>query len=65
MLFRFYRHNGICNKHTVDEGASADDEAVEPFKEKLKNIVADNNVCIADETGLYWKSLPNNTVSDK
>lgn len=69
-LFKFYARHDIGNKKMVGESGSADVEAVEPFKEKLKKICLDNDIesfeiYNADETGLYWKALPKNTVTSK
>lgn len=56
--------------HAAGEAASADKEAVELFQEKIKNIEQENEIKMnelynADETGLYWKSLPKKTGTYK
>ena len=50
------------------ECLSAHIEAVEPFKARFLEIVNRQNlnrdqVYICDETGLYWKLMPNKTLA--
>lgn len=44
--------------------------SVEPWCEELKELILENDISKyklhnADETGLHWKSLPNNTLTAK
>ena len=52
------------NKLLHGEGASAPAEDVEPFRQKLNNLIQDEGLLIsqvynADESGLYWRCTPN------
>ena len=54
-LWRFWNHHGIHNKKTQGEAGSADAEAVEPFRRKLRELIrredlSMNQVYNADET---------------
>ena len=65
-LWRFRRRHLLANKRICGETASADRAAVEPFQEKFKKICDDEGLLPHqlynfDETGLYWRALPNNT----
>ncbi|KAJ4447492.1 hypothetical protein ANN_09499 [Periplaneta americana] len=69
-LFRFCKCHNIVNRKVCGESLSADASAVEPFKKKLHSIMKEeglglNQVYNADETGLYWHSLPDNTQASK
>lgn len=62
-LFRFRRRHNITNKNVCAESLSADNEAVEPFRKKLNEILKAENILPSqlynyDETWLYWRSLP-------
>lgn len=59
------RH-GLTNHITHGEAASAPTEEIQPFKDTLKKLMKDESlkrfqVYNADETGLFWRSLPKNT----
>lgn len=67
-LNRFKDRHGINYLKMCGERLSSDVKAVEPFKEKLKNIISDmklNELQIynADESALYWKKLPHRTLT--
>jgi hypothetical protein len=52
------------------ESASADKEAAKAYPEHLKKIIEENGyfpgqVFNADETGLFWKKMPNRTFISK
>jgi len=69
-LFRFKRRHNITNKKICGESLSIDDEIVEPFRIKLNNILKAENILPAQlynfvETGLYWRTLPDNTQASK
>ncbi|KAG7162195.1 Tigger transposable element-derived protein 7-like 73 [Homarus americanus] len=58
----------ISNKRVAGGSASADVASVQPFKEELQKLIRDNDfrryvMYNVDETGLFWKSLPNNTTA--
>ena len=65
-LWRLRNRYGFTNKNAHGEAASADMELVEPFRTKLNKLITDeeldlNQIYNADETGLFWRSLPRNT----
>ncbi|XP_060846462.1 tigger transposable element-derived protein 7-like [Rhopalosiphum padi] len=69
-LFRFGRRHNITNKKICGESLSADNEAVEPFRKKLNDILKAENILPSqlynyDETGLYWRALPDSTQASK
>ncbi|KAG7171328.1 Tigger transposable element-derived protein 7-like 26 [Homarus americanus] len=62
-------HHCLSNKIVVGESRSADVASVEPFRKKLLALI---DKCLlrcqlynGDETGLYWKSVPENTQAAK
>lgn len=65
-LARFKKRFGIRLLKESGEKLSSRDDLVEPFKRKLNQIIINeglthDEVCNADETGLYWKMLPDKT----
>ncbi|XP_069159451.1 tigger transposable element-derived protein 7-like [Procambarus clarkii] len=65
---RFKGWNNIVKRKIVGEILSADESSVEPFKQKLRAYIVANNlysyqVYNTDETGLYWRSLPEKTLA--
>ncbi|GFV72017.1 tigger transposable element-derived protein 1 [Trichonephila clavipes] len=57
-------------KSMKQESATADEGAVKKFPEELAKIIEDGDYTVdqefkADETGLYWKKLPNRTYIAK
>lgn len=69
-LFRFRRRHNMTNKKICGESLSADDETVEPFRKKLNDILKAENILPSqlynyDETGLFWRALPDCTQASK
>ena len=69
-LWRFRNRHGIRNKVERDESGSADIGAVEPFRLKFNRPMEKENLHIgqlynADETAVFWRSLPRNTQAFK
>ncbi|KAG7166500.1 Tigger transposable element-derived protein 7-like 43 [Homarus americanus] len=69
-LWRFRNRHGMCNKITHGEAGSAPTEDIEPFRERLNDLIKSVGLLISqvytgDETGLYWRSLPRNTQAFK
>lgn len=65
-FFRFKNRNALHTIKMTGEAASADTVAAEEFIIKLKNIIdgegyLPEQVFNIDETGLYWKRMPNRT----
>ncbi|XP_069179533.1 tigger transposable element-derived protein 7-like [Procambarus clarkii] len=65
---RFKGRHNIVKRKIVGEKLSADECSVEPFKRKLREYIVANNIYSyqiynADETGLYWRSLPEKTLA--
>ncbi|GFV43305.1 tigger transposable element-derived protein 1 [Trichonephila clavipes] len=62
----FLKRNALHNIKITGESATADEGAAKIFPEELAKIIEDGDnsadeVFNADETGLYWKKLPNRT----
>ncbi|CAM5093099.1 unnamed protein product [Eretmochelys imbricata] len=58
------------NMQTTGEAASANEEAAKAYPEQLKKITEEKGylpeqVFNADETGLFWKKMPNRTYTSK
>ena len=69
-LARFVHRHSLHNLKIVGETASADHSAAESYPEQLKKLIEDKGylpeqVFNADETGLYWKRMPNRTYISK
>ncbi|KAG7157467.1 Tigger transposable element-derived protein 7-like 19 [Homarus americanus] len=69
-LWRFRNRHGMCNKITHGEAGSSPTEDIEPFRERLNDLIKSEGLLISqvyngDETGLYWRSLPRNTQAFK
>ena len=65
-LFTFRTRHCLTDRRSAGEALSADESAVEPFRQKLVRIINESNllhsqIYNADETGLYWKATPSNT----
>ncbi|KAJ8874891.1 hypothetical protein PR048_022781 [Dryococelus australis] len=60
------QRHGIVNKRMVGEALSADTAIVEPFGKRLQALIDSEELTHAqlynaNETGLFWHSLPENT----
>ncbi|GFU10090.1 tigger transposable element-derived protein 1 [Trichonephila clavipes] len=69
-LTGFLKRNALHNIKITGESATADEGAAKIFPEELAKIIEDggysaDQVFNADETGLYWKKLPNRTYIAK
>jgi hypothetical protein len=65
-LWCFRRMYNISNQEACGEAFNADVESVEPFRMKLNDIINELGLYLsqlynADETGIFWRSLPENT----
>ncbi|CAM1327229.1 Uncharacterised protein at_DN1968 [Pycnogonum litorale] len=66
----FKKRTSLHNIRVTGESASADHIAAERFPEELKKIIeegeyADEQIFNVDETGLFWKKMPNKTYLAK
>ena len=69
-LYRFRNRHGIRNRVEHGEAACADTSAVEPFRVEFNQLIKDEDLHLgqiynADETALFWRSLPRNTQAFK
>ncbi|GFW93003.1 tigger transposable element-derived protein 1 [Trichonephila clavipes] len=69
-LTGFLKRNALHNIKITRESARTDEGAAKVFPEELAKIIEDGDysadqVFNADETGLYWKKLPNRTYIAK
>ncbi|GFT50863.1 tigger transposable element-derived protein 1, partial [Trichonephila clavipes] len=69
-LTGFFKRNALHNIKITWESATADKGAAKIFPEELAKIIEDGDYSVdqvfnADETGLYWKKLPNRTYIAK
>ena len=65
-LYSFVQRYNLKNLKVMGESASADKEAASAFIPRLKEIIEENEylpeqVFNYDETGLFWKKVPNCT----
>ncbi|GFV40879.1 tigger transposable element-derived protein 1 [Trichonephila clavipes] len=69
-LTGFLKRNALHNIKITGESATADESAAKIFPEEPAKIIEDGDysadqVFNADETGLYWKKMPNRTYIAK
>ncbi|GFS58999.1 tigger transposable element-derived protein 1 [Trichonephila clavipes] len=69
-FYKSMKQNALHNIKITGESATADEGAAKIFPEELAKIIEDEDysadqVFNADETGLYWKKLPNRTYIAK
>ncbi|GFW47559.1 tigger transposable element-derived protein 1 [Trichonephila clavipes] len=69
-LIGFLKRNALHNIKITGEIVTVDEGAAKIFSEELAKIIEDggysaDQVFNADETGLYWKRLPNRTYIAK
>lgn len=69
-FLRFKERFSLHNLKLSGEKASADEESGNRFKVKLSNIIKDGDylpeqVFNADESGLFWKKMPDRTFISK
>ena len=66
-LWRFQnRHGLLFNEIQHGEAGDADMASMAPFPEKLTRLMSDEDLALsqiynADETGMFWRSVPKNT----
>ncbi|UYV70519.1 hypothetical protein LAZ67_7003393 [Cordylochernes scorpioides] len=65
-LSRYRARHNLKNKRVVGEAFSADEDAANRFKDDFHKLMTDKKyelfqIYNADETGVYWKSLPDNS----
>ncbi|GFT01349.1 tigger transposable element-derived protein 4 [Nephila pilipes] len=61
---KFKNRNGLASSVFSDENASVNEGTVEQWKEELSNLVEGydlKNAFNCDETGLYFKTMPDRT----
>ena len=68
-LDRFKQRHGLSNCIAHGEAGSADASGVDAFRQRLSDFVnrhdlANAQIYNANETGLFWQSTPNNTLSN-
>ncbi|CAM5152081.1 unnamed protein product [Natator depressus] len=69
-LNSFRNRFNLKNVQTTGEVASANEKAAKAYPEQLKKIIEEKGylpeqVFNADETGLFWKKMPNRTYTSK
>ncbi|KAM3844347.1 tigger transposable element-derived protein 1-like isoform 2-T2 [Vipera latastei] len=69
-FMRFQKRFNYYNIRTTGEALSADEEAAQRFPDQLDEIVVEGNyspqqIFNVDETGLYWKQMPERTYIHK
>ncbi|XP_069823956.1 tigger transposable element-derived protein 1-like [Dendropsophus ebraccatus] len=69
-FMRFKERANFHNIKVQGEAASGDDKAAREFPKALAQIIAEGDYCAlqvfnVDETGLFWKRLPNRTYISK
>ncbi|CAM4402597.1 unnamed protein product [Caretta caretta] len=66
----FRNHFNLKNVQTTGKAASANEDAAKAYPEQLKKIIEEKGylpeqVFNTDETGLFWKKMPNRTYTSK
>lgn len=69
-LVGFLNRNSLHNAKITGEIASADTEGAKEYPEKLTKIIEDGGLLLdqvfnTDETGLFWKKMPDRTYIAK
>lgn len=67
-LHKFKKRHGIGQQKMSGESAAVDDEICEEWKERLRELLEDyapRNIFNADESGLFYKCLPDRTLTFK
>jgi hypothetical protein len=65
-FYRFKKRHNLKHYTINGESGSVSEEAVVEWSQKLQNIIKDYNpkdIYNADETGLFWRLMPNKTYS--
>ena len=65
-LHRFRRRHGLFPKRAYGESGSATTQDIDPFRHDLNKLISDegllwSQVYNMDETGLFWRALPQDT----
>ncbi|CAK8691374.1 unnamed protein product [Clavelina lepadiformis] len=65
-LWRFRNRHGLFNEVLHGEAGDADTASVAPLREKLTKMISDAGLTLsqvynADETGIFWRSIPKNS----
>ena len=69
-LCRFKFRHGLSNRRTHGESLDASEECVEGFRQELLKLVDKESLLVgqlynADETGLYYRSIPECTLASE
>ena len=67
-LDRFKRQHNICNMAVAGEAGDVSTETVESWNERAREITRGwkaENIWNMDETGSFWRGLPEKTLSEK
>ena len=67
-LTKFNKHHGIKSVQLRGEILSSDLSAVDPFREELEKVIAEegysrDQISNADETGLWWRLTPSSSLN--
>ncbi|KAF0712292.1 jerky protein-like, partial [Aphis craccivora] len=67
-LDNFKHRHGIRRLKITGEKLSCDEAAIEPFRNELQRVINENNLDLeqiynADESGLFWRMLPEHTLA--
>lgn len=69
-LEKFKKRHGIRQLKMTGEKISNNEDAVKPFQVKFMDIIKEKDLCAdqiynADESGLYWKTIPDKTLASE
>lgn len=69
-MWRFRNRHGLRDPQLRGEAGSADAAGAEAYRVKLNELIKKEGLLMsqiynADETGFFWRSLPNNTQACK
>lgn len=69
-LFRFKRRHGLSNRKAHGEALDCDESGLEDFRQKFSDLISKEGLLLsqiynADETGLFYRSTPTNTLASE
>ncbi|KAG0726965.1 Tigger transposable element-derived protein 7 [Chionoecetes opilio] len=69
-LYRFKLRHGLTKRKFCGESLDASEEHAEEFRQTFKDLIRKENLLLeqiynADETGLYYRSIPENTLASE
>ena len=69
-LYRFKRRHGLSNRKVHGEALDCDESGLDDFRQKFSDLISKEGLLLsqiynADETGLFYRSTPTNTLASE